>query len=129
MSTTIKILLAVAAVLIISGLILFTLLMMSNEWDFSKLSTEKYETNTYDIVDSFENIQIDTDTANITFALSDDAKSKVVCYEREKVYHSVSVSNGTIFIRHIATCTACVCFYIIGFKIRIMALAAIIVRR
>lgn len=99
MSTTIKILLAVAAVLIVSGLILFTFLMMSNEWDFSKLSTEKYETNTYDIVDSFENIQIDTDTANITFALSDDAKSKVVCYEREKVYHSVSVSNGTLFIK------------------------------
>ena len=37
------------------------------KWDFKKLSTVKYETNTYDIDNSFNNISIKTDTSDIIF--------------------------------------------------------------
>ena len=56
-------------------------------WDFGKLSNAKYETNTYDINQSFENLSVDGETDAISFVLSEDKKCRVVCHELENMKH------------------------------------------
>lgn len=103
MSKTIKIWLIAATLLVTVGLIAFAVIMTINGWNFTKLSTGKYETNTYEINEEFGNISIKTDTADIAFALSDDGKCKVVCYEEEKTKHSVSVADGVLTVNVVDT--------------------------
>lgn len=87
-----------AALLMIIGFVVFTGAMAALDWDFSKLSTVKYETNTYEISENFDSISIDTDTADIVLMPSDDGKCKVVCYEEEKERHCAAVQSGTLEI-------------------------------
>jgi len=94
-----KIGLAAAALLILAGGILFACGMSELPWDFTKLSSDKYETNRYEISESFSNISIETDTADLLFALSDDGKCRVECYEEEKVKHSVAVAEDTLSVK------------------------------
>lgn len=101
MRKTTKIWLVIAAPLVFVGLIMFAAVMSEYKWDFSKLSTGKYETNTYEISEEFSNLSINTDTADIIFALSDDGKCRVECYEEEKAKHSVAVQENTLVIKMI----------------------------
>lgn len=87
-----------AASLVVIGLIMFAAVMTAYNWDFTKLSTVKYETNAYEASGEFSNISINTDTADIFFAPSEDGKCKVVCYEPENTKHSVVVQDGTLTI-------------------------------
>ena len=94
-----KIWLIAAYCLILVGLILFAGAMTQNDWDFRKLSTEKYETNTYAITEEFNNISLNTDTADIIFRISKNGKCKVECYEEEKAKHTVTVKDDTLIIQ------------------------------
>jgi lia operon protein LiaG len=98
-----KIWLIVAASLVLLGIIIFGGVMAFLKWDILKLTTNKYETNTYEISDAFSNVCVNTDTADIVFLASDDGKCKVVCYEEEKMKHSVTVSDGTLSINAVDT--------------------------
>ena len=98
MSKKTKIWLVIATFLVVIGLIMSTAVMSTYNWDFTKLSTEKYETNTHEIIEEFSSISINTDTADILFATSDDDTCRVVCYEEEKVYYPVTVKDGTLTI-------------------------------
>ncbi|MBR2715349.1 MAG: DUF4097 family beta strand repeat protein [Ruminococcus sp.] len=98
MSKITKVWLIIAASLVLCGCILFACLMSTFDWDFTELSSDEYETNTYDIVEKFDKISMNTNTANIEFSLSDDKKCKVECYESEDVKHSVSVKDGALTI-------------------------------
>ncbi len=93
-----KIWLVVAGVLVVVGLILFAAVMMVYDWNFTKLSTVKYETNTYVAEGAFSNLILYTDTADITLVKTEDRKCKVVCYEPENGKHAVSVQDGTLAI-------------------------------
>lgn len=93
-----KIWLITATALIVTGLILFSAVMTVYNWDFKKLSTEKYETKAYEISEDFSNIKINTDTADVVFAASDDGICKVVCYQNVKIKHSVYAEDGTLNI-------------------------------
>ena len=99
MNKTKKIWLFTAGALIFLGTVLFIVAMTANRWDFSNLSTVKYETNTITITENFRNIDIQTDTADIIFVPSDDGICKAVCYEREKNKHSATVQNETLTIQ------------------------------
>lgn len=88
-----------AASLILIGCILFAGVMSTLGWDFAKLSTVRFETNTHDVTEPFGNISLVTDTANIVFALSNDGKCSVECYEEENAKHSVTVENGTLTVK------------------------------
>lgn len=98
MKKTTKAWLIIAALLILIGCALFAGVMTMLEWDFAKLSTVKYETNTYEIHEAFERISFNTDTADIVFAPSDDGKCRVDCYESEDTKHSVTVENNMLVI-------------------------------
>ena len=88
----------IAALLILAGLIIFASVMTFHGWDFNKLSTGKYEYNSYLISEDFDSIAVKTDTAEIIFKLSDDGKCKVECYEEEKSKHHVTVKENTLDI-------------------------------
>lgn len=91
--------LILAAVLIIVGLILFTVVMQGFRWDFAKLSTQSFETNTHEITEVFHNIKINTSTADIVFVLSDNEKCQAECFEEENAKHTVSVQGDTLVIQ------------------------------
>ena len=91
-----RIWLITAACLLLLGLILFFVTMSTLDWDFSKLSTTEFETNNYELTGDFNSIAIETDTADIIFAITDNGRAKVVCYEPANVKHTVSVENDVL---------------------------------
>ena len=93
-----KLMLKIAIFLFVIGSLLFTISMSINKWDFSKLSTSRLETNTHQITEEFNNISIDTDTADIIFVYSNE--NKVVLREYEDCNHFVSVDNDTLKISY-----------------------------
>lgn len=98
MRNSTKIWLIIATSLVALGCIIFSVAMTKNYWDFTKLSTVKYETNTYQINENFSNISMNTDTADILFIPSDDKMCKVVCYEMSDMKHTTTVQNDTLTI-------------------------------
>lgn len=98
MSKRAKIWLIAAASLVTVGAILFAVVMTVYHWDFSRLSTDRFETNTYEISEKFSDIKVNTDTADILFAASSDHTSRVVCHEGKNVKHSARVQDGTLTV-------------------------------
>ena len=98
MRTRTKIWLITAASLVLIGCILFVGVMTMLGWDFMRLETVKYETNTYEIIEVFDSIYMSTDTADISFALSDDGNCRVVCHEDTSQKHSVTVKDGELIV-------------------------------
>ncbi len=101
MNKSTKTWLITAAFLLVIGLIIFSSVMAFYNWDFNKLSTIQFETNTYMVNDVFKDISINSDTADILFVPSEDAACKVVCFEELKSKHSVIVKNGKLSIDNI----------------------------
>ena len=103
MNRTAKIWLIVAASLVLVGCIIFVGVMAVLKWDFRKLSTNKYETNTYEINEAFKQISVDTDTADIVFVPTEGETASVVCYEQKNLKHTVTVKDGTLVIKTVDT--------------------------
>lgn len=90
--------LIIAAVLLLVGCALFAGVMNSLDWDFTKLSTDQYETKEYLIKDTYKNISIVTDTAEVVFVPAENEQSIVTCLEPENMTHTVTVRNDTLVI-------------------------------
>lgn len=88
-----------AASLILVGCILFTGVMTVLKWNFRKLATDEYETNTYTLTAAFTNVSVDVRTADVVFAPSADGSVSVVCYEEIKTKHTVAVEGDTLVIQ------------------------------
>lgn len=99
MKLSTKIWLFAAVLFILIGAILFTAVMAHHQWDFAKLDTSRFETNTHEIAKPFANIAINADTADITFMASNGETCKVECYEEENAKHSVAVEGETLTIK------------------------------
>lgn len=99
MAHTTKVWLTTGAGLVILGLLIFAAVMMHNHWDFSKLSTVKYVTNTYPVTEGFTDIWIKTNTADIQILPSDSESCQVICHEEENALHTVSVEDGCLTVR------------------------------
>ncbi len=98
-----KIWLIVAAALVVVGGMAFVGVMSALKWDFTKLSTVKYETNHYEIHEAYQNITIVTDTADIQFVPTEGVVTSVECHEQKNLKHSVTVSDGTLIIELVDT--------------------------
>ena len=88
----------VAASLILTGSMTFVGVMNVLEWDFKKLSTVEYETNSYDITENCENITVMADTSNVKLVPSENGEVKVVCRETSGIKHLVKVVDSTLVI-------------------------------
>lgn len=93
-----KIWLIVAASLVVLGLAVFTVALASHDWSFKEASSQRLETNSYVVSEEFENISIDSDTADIVFLPSADGTCRIECIEHEKENHRVSVEDGRLEI-------------------------------
>jgi len=87
-----------ATALILAGGILFTGVMSVLNWDFRKLSTNRYETNTHAITDAFTHISVTTTTAAVSFEPSEDGTVSVVCHEDANAKHRVAMEGDTLII-------------------------------
>lgn len=97
MKRSVKGWLLAAAALVVLGGALFVGVMAALHWDFSKLSTEIYESNRYDITEVYHSISIQTDTADIRLVPSDEG-TFVECYEQSNAKHTAAVKDGTLVI-------------------------------
>ena len=88
----------IGVALVILGGMLFSAALLSGDWNFEKLSSDNYVTNTYEIDEETVSISVIADTADIVFLKSDDGKARVICYESENVKHSVSITSGVLNI-------------------------------
>ena len=99
MSKSVKVWLVIGVILTVTGLAMFLVALSGAHFDFSLLGMDKYVTNTYEITDPFDNLSIETDTADITVLLSQDGSCKVECYEEQMAKHAVAVNEETLSIR------------------------------
>ena len=93
-----KVTIIVAAALIVVGFMISLGALNSMGFDFKKLNTVNYETNTYMIDEAFTNISVESDACDVRLLLSDDGSCKVICNESDEVSHSVTVQNHTLLI-------------------------------
>ena len=94
-----KVMIAIGAALIVAGVVLSAWAFAETGFDFSKLGTVQYETNTYTPEAAFERIDVNVSQADIFLLPSADGKCSVVCAETDKVRHTAAVENGTLQIR------------------------------
>ena len=87
-----------ATALIFVGCITAVCALAMQDWDFSRLSTVNYETNTHPVTEDFHNISINTDTAHVTFLPADGTEAYVICREQENLRHTVTVADGTLTV-------------------------------
>lgn len=98
MSRTTRNWLLAAAVLFLVGSLILGGVFMMVQWDFSKLGTTQYVTNSYDITEEFANITIISKTVDVILQPSADEKTTVTCRDRENAQHRISVKNGSLEI-------------------------------
>lgn len=98
MSKSIKIWLIIALILTLLGASVFAIAMANYDWDFAKLNTDKYVTNTYNPGNEFDRISINVNTTDIKFAPSEDGECSIVGLESDEIKHSILVENGALII-------------------------------
>lgn len=82
----------IGSVLLITGSIIFGV-GVANASKNNKEVIKEYE------VGEYSKINIDLNIADLEFVPTTDGTRKVVCVEREKIYHTVSVENNTLNIK------------------------------
>lgn len=87
-----------AICLLLAGVLIFGGVMTVIKWDFTRLSTSKYETNEHTVTQPYQNISINTNTAKVVLVASEQNESRVICHEQKKQIHTVSVKDGTLMI-------------------------------
>lgn len=90
--------LIMATILLIAGLAVSFAAFASAGFDLRNLATVKAETKTYTAEGTFDRIEIRENTADITFAVSEDETATVVCRETAPTVHTVTVEDGTLKI-------------------------------
>lgn len=98
MKTRTKAWLIIASFFIVLGTAMFVGVMSRYDWDFTKLSTVKYEQSIYELNGDFKNISINTNVADIVFEVSENEECSVSCYEAKNLNHAVSIIDGTLKI-------------------------------
>ena len=93
-----KKLLVIASALLGTGIIVCVTASAMIGFDFKKLSTANYVSNTYKADGTFKNISITADNEDVSFFPSKDGRCSVVCYEDKDQKHNVRVENGTLIV-------------------------------
>lgn len=97
MKNTKKAILAAVA-LIAAGLVIAFGGMTTMNFDFNKMNTLHFVTNTHSVDETFTNISIETAECDIRLLPSENDSCIVVCDESKEIFHSVSVKNNTLII-------------------------------
>lgn len=98
MEKKMKIWLIMATALVLAGCVIFGGVMTMLNWDFRKLSTNKLKEKEYTISEDYKKIYMAIGTADVLFVPSEHAETTVVCYQQEKMEHSVAVQDDALVI-------------------------------
>lgn len=98
MSKAKKVAVIVAISCIAAGIAITTAVMAVVNFDFSRLSTTRYETVTHQVEEPFDHIDIQAD-CGVRLLPAEDGECKVVCAETEKITHTVRVENNALVVR------------------------------
>lgn len=93
-----KIALVISAIVVAVGLVLSLVGLLMMRFDFRRLEFSHYQSKTHELVEDFNRILIDVDTADVTVRLSQDGVCRVSCFEDERKSHTVTVQDGTLQI-------------------------------
>lgn len=88
----------IGGLLMVCGIALAFCALHISDYDLTAIDMEKWEMNDHVITDDFASISVDTDTSEVELFPSEDGECRVVCHERKKLVHSVTVENGTLKI-------------------------------
>lgn len=87
------------AILMVAGIILSALGLGLVGEDTQSIFKSKLTEKTIEVGEDFSNIQINTDTTDVVFSLSEDGSCRILCRETEQQPHTAKVENGTLFIK------------------------------
>ena len=99
MGNAIKIACIVAGGLIVTGLTCGFIGLAAMNFDFTKLSTEKFVTQNHTVSESFNSIKMEKMYGNVRFVLTENNECEVECVENAKRPHAVTVEDNTLVIR------------------------------
>lgn len=99
MKTATKIILIVAACLVLAGIAVTVAVLASNSWTLPSFGGSELITRNCDIPEEFQNITIHAETEDIQLLRSDDGSCRVVFCEYEDQRHTAVVESGTLTIR------------------------------
>lgn len=88
-----------ASVLLAVGLLLSASALLLIGFDFEKMNTEIFQTNTYEITEDFQNIDISGSESDIRFVASENGECKIICKESENIFCNIFVDNGTLTVK------------------------------
>lgn len=96
-----KVAIIAAGVMIAVGLSVSIGAAVSMNFDVDKINTLSFETNTYRIDEEISDISVNGAECDIRLIPSEDGICKVVCYESDKISHTVGVENNKLIVeRH-----------------------------
>ena len=98
MNKRVSVILVVATMLVILGIAVLACTMIRLNWDFTALSTTKFETKTHILDRDFSRIAINTDTTDVRICLSEDGQGKLVVTQQENLSYRVQVENGMLTV-------------------------------
>ncbi len=99
MNKRVRIWLMIAAALLLLGAMAFAGAMTILGWDFSTITTIRYQSKLHNITENFQNISIECDTANVIFLPSKNQECQVGCYEQKNATHTVTVNGDDLIIK------------------------------
>ncbi len=91
----------IATIFVVAGIGIFICACLAGGEDLQRYFVRDYETNIHEVEESFQNILIQTDTADIVFVRSENGECKVECYEEKERKHEVMVKDGALSIKEI----------------------------
>ena len=89
----------IAGIALLAGIGLFVAGMIGLDWDYTKLSTMEFVTNTYEISEAISDISVDAGISDITFGVSGDGKCRVICTEAKNAKHRVYADSGVLKVQ------------------------------
>lgn len=101
MKTAKKVAIIVAVVMIVAGLAVSAGALFMLDFDFTKLNTISFVTNTYEIDEEISSISVNGAECDVRILPSEDGSCKVVCQESDKISHTIDVENNELVVeRH-----------------------------
>ena len=95
-----KVLLIISAIFIVLALAVFVCTMSACDWSFNNLIHPE-KVVTYDITDSFSDVEISVSTSDVKLVATDDATPRVVSVEGNRVSYRALVEDGALKIERI----------------------------
>ena len=93
-----KLYITAGILLILDGLIILFGTFVWLNMDFKKLNTKNYTTKTFEVKDSFNNIEINLTTTDLTLEKTDDEVCRIECIDEDKIIHTVEIKNDTLIV-------------------------------